>query len=342
MLTIRLRILATETATELPRRRINKAMQMLQSGRKWIAAPISRIEDLSDAVMGAGLEATQMSQGELSGSIAFSDVDGMVFTCGHIGGRVALTGPLSGDRVTIGIGLDLPPGTRHWLNEVEDGNVGIFLPGDEHDSIYAPGSLYATVTLTAQRLEEEAAALDLVLDRKTLGGTGVHARKLSPAIADLLQVQLRSIHKGRDVRADPARIMLDAVLRHLARPPRKLNGGRAPCRHGRVLERARAYILANLSEPMSVDEIASAAGASRRTLFRAFDEILDETPRTFVRRLRLHRIRRDLADGPERACTIALIANEWGMSDLGRMAGWYRDLFGERPSETLAETRTPH
>jgi hypothetical protein len=30
------------------------------------------------------------------------------------------------------------------------------------------------------------------------------------------------------------------------------------------------------------------------------------------------------------------VANEWGISELGRLAGWYRELFGELPSETLA------
>ena len=49
----------------------------------------------------------------------------------------------------------------------------------------------------------------------------------------------------------------------------------------------------------------------------------------------MHRIRHDLASQAERACTVALIANEWGISELGRMAGRYRELFGELPSDTL-------
>lgn len=311
-------------------------MPTCQTTAAWKTLPIARIEDLSDAVMGAGLEATQMSRGDLSGSLAFSQVGGVVFTSGLIGGRVALRGPLSDDRVTIGIGIDLPAGTRHWLNEVETGNIGVYLPGDEHDSIYAPGSLYATVTLTAERLEDEAARLDLVLDRGTLGGTGVHGRKVAPNVPAALGYQFRSIHRGWAVHKDPARAVLEAVLCHLARPPHARNTGTQPGCHGRIVARARAYIMENLAEPMSVDEIASAAGASRRTLFRAFADIMDETPGSYVRRLRLHRIRHHLAGDRERVCTIAMIANEWGMSDVGRMAGSYRELFGERPSDTLA------
>jgi transcriptional regulator GlxA family with amidase domain len=92
---------------------------------------------------------------------------------------------------------------------------------------------------------------------------------------------------------------------------------------------------------MSLDEIASAAYTSRRTLYRAFADILDDTPQTYVRRLRLHRIREDLASDAEKACTITIVANQWGISELGRLAGWYRELFGERPSETLAQAHLP-
>ena len=300
----------------------------------WHRVPISKIEDLSDAVMGAGLEATQMSPGGMSGGLAFSENNGIVCTSGLIHGRVSLFGPLSHEGVTIGIGLNLAPGTRHWMNDVETGNVGVFLPGDEHDSMYTEGSLYSTVTLSAERLEEEAAARGLVLDRKTLGGTGVHARNVSQGSIARLERMFRRMHDGQPGATDASAEVLEIAIAHIARLPRCFNIGTQPGRHGRIVQRARAYIHANLAEPISVDDVASAALTSRRTLLRAFNEILSDTPNRYVRRLRLHRIRRDLANERERATSIALIAMQWGMNDIGRMAGWYRELFGELPSET--------
>lgn len=307
----------------------------------WNRVPIGSIEDLSDAVHGAGLRATQMTRGEVSGGIAVADFGGMVFTSGLIEGRVALAGPLSQAGVTIGIGLDLPPGTRHWLTEVHAGEVAIFHGGDEHDSLYQPGSLYAAVTLPAEMLEAEAAERGFVLDGKVLGGTRIHARRVAPEVTAPLRAAFREIHGGGAVAPDrgTARAMLDVLIRHLARLPITHKGRERADGHGRVFERARAFIVENLGEPISVDEIAAAAGASRRTLFRAFAEILGETPFAYVRRLRLHRIRHDLANDEERACTITLVAISWGMCDLGRMAGAYQELFGERPSATLARRR---
>lgn len=284
-----------------------------------------------------------MSTGPLSASLAFSQEDGVIYTSGLINGRVALFGPLSQDMVTIGIGLRLGDGTRHWLKQVETGNVGVFLPGDGHDSLYTPGSLYATVTLTAERLEEGAAKEDLVLDRQTLGGTGVHDRNVPATVLTRLRCRFEQLHSGCFIPysggTDISRAMLSATIAHLARHPRIRGGGRRPGRHGNIVEKARAYIVEHLSEPISIDEIAAAACTSRRTLFRAFTDILDETPHTFVRRLRLHRIRHDLAGDLERTCTISLVANQWGIGDLGRMSGWYRALFGERPSDTLVRSR---
>jgi AraC-like DNA-binding protein len=310
-----------------------------QVSKGWSRIPITRIEDLSDAVYGAGLEATQMTTDALSGSLVFMQKNGVIYGSGFINGTVALTGPLSLDKATFGLGLDVAPGTWHWMNAVATGDVGVFHPGDQHDSRYTPGTLYATLTIDADQLEEEAAREDLVLDRRALGRTGFHPRRLPKGIVACLRREFESIHRGRSsfrpLDAGVGEIMLGAVINHFGRLPFCCNRHGNPNAHARIVRRARSYIVEQLAEPISLDDIAAAAYTSRRTLYRAFADILDDTPQTYVRRLRLHRIRHDLASDAERACTIALVANQWGISELGRMAGWYRQLFGERPSETL-------
>jgi len=63
----------------------------------------------------------------------------------------------------------------------------------------------------------------------------------------------------------------------------------------------------------------AAAFTSRRTLNRAFMDVFGETPQSYVRRLRLHRIRDGLAGNAEEVSSITILANQWGMS--GR-TGW--------------------
>jgi hypothetical protein len=140
----------------------------MQVTSHWQRMAIDSIEDLSDAVYGAGLDATQMATTPLSGSLVHCESDGILFSSGWIEGQVSLTGPLSRDGITLGVALRVGPGSRHWLAEVEDGVTGVFLPGDEHDAFYTPGSLSITATMSAEQLEEAAALEELVLDRQTL------------------------------------------------------------------------------------------------------------------------------------------------------------------------------
>jgi len=308
----------------------------------WTRLPIASVEDLGNAVLGAGLRVTQLSRTPVTGSLAFTTADDIVCSSGSIGGRVSLTGPLSEAHVTVGVGLVMGPGTRHWLNETGSGSVGVFLAGDEHDALYTPGSLYVAVTLPAERLEAMAAAHDLVLDTGTLGGTGIAARPLLAGPRQALEAQVRRLHDSVDPDFDPRRVhenVLRALISHLARPPRSIVGGRNPRGHSRVVARARAFIHANLHRPLTIDLIAEAAATSLRTLTRAFQAVLGETPYSYVLKLRLHRIRHDLVSDAELEVTIRCIARRWGIHEMGRFSGWYRDLFGELPSLTRNRNR---
>lgn len=310
----------------------------------WTRIPISSVEDLGNAVLGAGLRVTQMSSAPVTGSLAFATVDGITCSTGSIGGRVGLTGPLSESMVTVGAGLVMAPGTRHWLREVSSGEIGVFRAGDEHDALYTPGSVYVALTLSGERLEAMAADDDLVLDARTLGGTGIAGQRLSVSTREIFEARFGRIHTGAGgAHLDPRSInetMLRACIAHLGRPPRFIVGGTNPRGYTRIVARARAFIDANLHRPLTVQSIADAAPTSLRTLNRAFQIVLGETPYSYVLKLRLHKIRHTLVSDAERVQAIRCVARHWGIHEPGRFAGWYRELFGELPSQTLIRHRS--
>lgn len=312
---------------------------------QWNRLSISRIEDLSDGVHGAGLDAIQMSRGAIVGSLAFATHDEVTYNTGYIDGHVALSGPLSQDEITLGLGVDFPTGAKQWLKDIPTGAVGVFLPGDVHDSMYFPGALYATATLSRNRLEQIAAQTGHVLGAKELSGTGIARRSLSGAALTSLQTQFRRVHQGSlgdRPMSSPAALgkrLLEILIAELGRAPRPRFGEAEARGHGRLVARARAFIYENLHRPLSIDSIAAAAFTSHRTLHRAFLAVLNETPYSYVQRVRLHRIRHELISNSELCCTIACVANNWGITELGRFAGWYREQFGELPSQTLARNR---
>lgn len=305
-------------------------------GGGWGCVPISHIEDLHDAVLGAGLDVVQMSRAPISGSLAFAQQGDITYSSGLVDGNVGLTGPLSETLVTVGVLLRASPGTRHWLSEVGGQAVGVFMPGDVHEAYYRPGALYATATLSMERLEEQAAKIGLVLDARQLAGTGISERGMERKRVEALRRRFDRVHSGFSADESLGEALLESLIGHLARRPRNLVGPCSVRRHGLIVQRARSYIADHLEEPLSIDAIARAAFTSHRTLHRAFVDVLDETPQSYVRKLRLNRIRRELADEREARCSITIIANRWGIGELGRLSGWYRELFGELPSQTLA------
>ncbi|MGZ0145860.1 helix-turn-helix domain-containing protein [Kribbella sp. WER1] len=103
-----------------------------------------------------------------------------------------------------------------------------------------------------------------------------------------------------------------------------------------TIKRALGYLESHLDEPISVADIATAAGVTVRALQAAFRKHLDSTPLDHLRRLRLAEVRTELlaADPAER--TVAAVAARWGFHHHGRMTAAYRELYGELPSTTLA------
>ena len=105
------------------------------------------------------------------------------------------------------------------------------------------------------------------------------------------------------------------------------------------IRRAEEYVRAHLHHPLSVADLAAAAGVSGRTLRRTFRRHRGCSPMQFVRQLRLEAVRRDLLDAAS-GVTVSEVALRWGFDHFGRFSAHYRQAFNEHPSETLRH-RTP-
>ena len=106
----------------------------------------------------------------------------------------------------------------------------------------------------------------------------------------------------------------------------------------RNLRRALDYMHANLTAPLTVADIAAAAGITGRTLFQYFREFRSTSPMRYLRDARFERVR-DALQRPRRDESVAEIATSFGFSHLGRFASEYRTRFGESPSATVRSSR---
>lgn len=295
---------------------------------------IAQLEDLSNAVKDAGLSAFQMSREPPRGSLIHAVDGGIAFSSGRFDSRVQIRGPLSADGVSIAVGLRIPPRNRLLLREIDSGVVTLFRPGDEHEAFHDVNALYAVVTVSEETLESEAGRHGLSLSPNVFRRTGIHPQLLVPTHLTSISACLARLHRDdRSGLGSPAFAdIVAAFIGHFARQPAPLPALTLRQRQI-VVELTRTHIDQNLDGRLDIESLARLAGVSRRTLARAFEETLGEPPQSYIARMRLHRIRSDLlACGQHK--TVAEVSNRWGISELGRMAARYRDLFGESPSQT--------
>jgi AraC-like DNA-binding protein len=128
-----------------------------------------------------------------------------------------------------------------------------------------------------------------------------------------------------------ARAVEEAIVAGLLEAQGPGAGAPALPRH---LRAAEDFIAAHLDRPLTVEDIAAAAGIGIRALQAAFRAHRGTTPLGYWRDLRLDAARADLAAGrPGESVTD--IALRWGFDHLGRFAAAYRARFGESPRDTL-------
>ena len=98
--------------------------------------------------------------------------------------------------------------------------------------------------------------------------------------------------------------------------------------HENLIE-AAALMEANIEEPLSLDEIASLVGVSRRQIERLFKRYVGQVPTRYYLDMRLRRARELLLQTP---MSIMEIAVACGFQSPPHFSKCYRNLFGHTPS----------
>lgn len=100
-----------------------------------------------------------------------------------------------------------------------------------------------------------------------------------------------------------------------------------------AVARAIELVEEDPAAPWSALSLASRVHVSVRSLQDGFRREHDTTPMSYVRSVRLRRVRDDLLDAAA-LVTVNQVAQRWGFLHMGRFAESYRREFGELPSVT--------
>lgn len=201
------------------------------------------------------------------------------------------------------------------------------------------------ILLLDRRLVEQRAAVlsgrvagriefDPVIDLDAPSGQALRA-----SIAELMRLAERLGPSGKlspVAMADWREVLLDHLLsgqRHDLSDAIRTFSGRAE-RLPRALRAARDYLAENAGEPLDLAGLAHAAGIGIRALQLGFRRHFGVSISEMLLDMRLAGLHARLAQAAPDA-SITDIAFDLGFTHLGRMAGAYREKFGETPSATL-------
>jgi AraC-like DNA-binding protein len=314
-----------------------------ERGNGWTLEHFATLDDhravLRRARPSLAWESNQLTAGRVHGSVLSRRSGAVAVTCTAVSGSFEMRGPVSTENLVLSLSFLSPIPSTQWMRPAQVGMVGVFLPNTDVDSINRDKVSFAVIDIPHDALEERARRLGINIDASKIARSGIVPGQIAAAPRAWIARLVAAAHRGR-LRQLPPGYQLDemivaAAIGQLGRAtsdedPMQIRG------YYRIVARARAYIDAHLDSPIAIDDLVAAAFASRRSLYRAFAETLGETPQSYILKLRLNRIRHDLAAPSEALRTVTVVSNQWGISELGRLAAHYREQFGELPRETLA------
>jgi AraC family transcriptional regulator, ethanolamine operon transcriptional activator len=244
------------------------------------------------------------------------------------------------------------------------GGVSIFLPTENTLGVSGNGHRLDESSLMINQTGDEFCIANdssrpwfsVYIPYETLAGAGGDPTIPIPFLHGFVQVPLPRIQRfrlfigqfGEAVQRGPgdfetsgakcaAERKLVPEIRSLLAVPQEAGPmrGRHAIPRRQIICLAMDFIDQHEGDYLSVEQLASAAGVSERTLRDAFQHYFGLAPVRYLNRRALHQVRSALQAADPSVATVTKVATEFGVWELGRFARDYRNLFGELPSETL-------
>jgi AraC family ethanolamine operon transcriptional activator len=303
---------------------------------------VDGFEGFRDAVHGSHVDVMQLQPGRFRGLLTHIGVGDFSLSVGSFSVGLRTQRTSSDPKLIVGMLLHAENRVTHWSYDMDPGDVLVIPPSIDHDGRFRGASSYAALRLdladVAGVFQGESWMSDPANWRRRnryradprVGAEAV--TKLRAIVSRLSDPNARVSPEAADFWRRAIIDVVTATVMH-SQPPMTEPVPSAI----RLTRNAEHYIEAAGPRPVHVSEICAECGVSRRSLHRAFDEVLGIGPVTFLQRKRLCDIHSALRDCDPATTTIGEIALQHGFLNLGRFSGYYRALFDEYPSETFGK-----
>ncbi len=141
--------------------------------------------------------------------------------------------------------------------------------------------------------------------------------KQSEKVVDFLQIEKNLLS-----------YIIKILSKHTPRQPKLTKGEKT------ALE-IRDKVFHHMDSKINIKSLANEYKISEQTLQNSFKSLFGFTPQYFLRLLKLNNVHQELKTSDYNEAKVSKIANKWGFSHMGRFSAYYKELFGENPSQTL-------
>jgi AraC family ethanolamine operon transcriptional activator len=302
---------------------------------------LDSFEGLHQAIQGSHVEVTQLGRGRFRGALSHVGIGDFSLSIGSFSVGVRTQRIATDDKLVVGMLLSASERVTHWSFDMIPADVLVMPPSTEHDGSFHGAAAYAAIRL------DLAEVTSMFTDEPRLSDPATWYRKnryrADPLTGQIATQRLEQIVAclSRQPAGMPdavanfwKRSIIDAMAATIVDALPAENRGPVPSAM-RLVRNVEHYLDEAGSRPVHISEICAQFNVSRRSLHRAFYDMLGLGPVTFLRRKRLCAIHSALRENTPAAATIGEIAMQHGFIELGRFAHYYRSLFGEYPSETL-------
>ncbi|CAH1661325.1 helix-turn-helix domain-containing protein [Chelatococcus asaccharovorans] len=300
---------------------------------------IDGFEQLRMATPATNSEIIQLEAGRMQGRLKHANFAGLSLGFGTFTRGLLSRGIYSYELVTIGFLFD----RSGQFRSQGISTIGIWSPGAEHERRYDGDTSFGGISVAVEDFVDFFGPNNRFGDPSAWRKPNIFRpdHESGAVAADALRRIMTSFDKRaiKLSQADAAfwkRAILEAATSVMAFSEPSDVFVASPTR---LVRQAQEYVDRSGRAPVHLSELLAVLRVSRRSLHRAFDEVLGIPPMTYLRHKRLCEARILLKEDAGRSITVADVAFKQGFSDFGRFSGYYRSLFGENPSDTLRSTR---
>jgi len=300
---------------------------------------------LDDSMLGRTVARhTQLGRGALDVSIERLRLDRAALRLASFSTAVRATVEPAPGIVTIGIALAAAEPFIVTGRRAEVGTLTVFGEEDVTDVRYPGRSRSVTLAMPAARYAEEigsSARLERLQARGDIPMMRLDERALtrvSNVVGDVYRIGNDPSGPAFDGRwkANAEAALVEAFCSALADPLVVAGVSRERLRSMRaVILAAEAMMDEEPTSIPSVPRLCRILGISRRTLERAFRDMLGQSPAHYLRVRALNASHEQLLQSRRVPGMVTRVAIDNGFWHMGRFAVAYRTLFGERPIDTL-------